>query len=205
MLRYNKHLEKLILDYDRFVDVLEILKVVASHGSLRHLCFSIDIRVPWSGNYREEWNEVFSQICAKLVSFNLPDLDFDHRFDCLPPLVNAKNLTQLTLGRLPTSETFRQMADNYICLQNVNFHGIDCSEHSDVAYFIEKQCETLTSLVIYTSTSDPLPAIFKCRHLKKLHLFSYWADINLDRYVSIATLLTLTAEHRGRWHRPHYK
>jgi DnaJ-domain-containing protein 1 len=25
------------------------------------------------------------------------------------------------------------------------------------------------------------------------------------RYVSIATLLTLTTEHRGRWHRPRYK
>jgi transcription initiation factor TFIID subunit 7 len=26
-----------------------------------------------------------------------------------------------------------------------------------------------------------------------------------DRYVSVATILTLTTEHRGRWHRPRYK
>jgi hypothetical protein len=29
--------------------------------------------------------------------------------------------------------------------------------------------------------------------------------MNPNRYVSIATLLTLTTEHRGRWHRPRYK
>jgi hypothetical protein len=30
-------------------------------------------------------------------------------------------------------------------------------------------------------------------------------EVTLNRYVSIETLLTLTTEHRGRWHRPQYK
>jgi host cell factor len=29
--------------------------------------------------------------------------------------------------------------------------------------------------------------------------------VSIHRYVSTATLLTLTTEHRGRWHRPRYK
>jgi hypothetical protein len=71
------------------------------------------------------------------------------------------------------------MADNYTCLQNVEFivEIDDWSENSDVTYFLDKQKETLTSLVIQSRYQygqyhliDPMPAISKCQNLKKLHL-----------------------------------
>jgi hypothetical protein len=68
MLRSNKHLEKLILDCH--YNVLEILKVVAPHNSLRHLEFAIGMPgICMSVKYQAEWNEVFSRICAKLTTF----------------------------------------------------------------------------------------------------------------------------------------
>jgi hypothetical protein len=167
MLRDNKHLRKLILAHDLdIMAVLEILKVVAPHGSLRHLEFGIwyMVVVP------VEWNEVFSQICAKLTSIEY----FGERLapDCLAPLEKAKNLTWLKLQQaLPTAETFRQMANNYMCLQNIDLNYVDCSEKSAMAYFLEKQSHTLTSLRIMTDTKNALAAIYKCRNLKKLHLF----------------------------------
>jgi hypothetical protein len=104
------------------------------------------IRIPV--NKQEEWKKVLSQICTKLASFCLQSNNAGY-LDFLDPLVNAKYLTTLKLGRLPTPETFRQMADNYTCLQNVEFlYDVDCSENSDVAYFLEKQKDTLTSLSI---------------------------------------------------------
>jgi hypothetical protein len=128
-------------------NVLKILKVVAPHGSLRHLELNIGIIIPM--NIQEEWKEVFSQICTRLSYFGgWTDIDRPD-FEAFAPLVNAKYLTTLKLRYLPTSETFRQMADNYTCLQNVDFSNIDdWSENSDVTYFLDKQKETLTSLVI---------------------------------------------------------
>jgi hypothetical protein len=64
MLRDNKNIEKVILTT---WNVLKILKVVAPHGSLRHLELNIGIMIPM--NNREEWKQVFSQICTRLTSF----------------------------------------------------------------------------------------------------------------------------------------
>jgi hypothetical protein len=166
MLRDNKHLENLILGRNSALNVLKILKVVAQHGSLRHLEFELYWTVPV--NNREEWNKVFSQICTRLTSFKSPFSSRSGAFfaseyfassHSFAPLVNAKFLTTLKLGGLPSSETFRQMADNYTCLQNFEvLKGfVDLSQISDMAYFLEKQSETLTSLKItpYYRTVSP--------------------------------------------------
>jgi hypothetical protein len=103
-------------------------------------------------------------------------------YDCLAPLVNAKYLTTLKLGKVPTSTTFRQMADNYTCIQHVDFYGCDSSENSDVAYFLEKQSETLTSITLTTPTEKPLIAISKCQNLTKLFLkvfFFFFFEITI--------------------------
>jgi hypothetical protein len=169
MLRDNKHIEKLILGHH--LDILEILKIVAPHGSLRHIDFSSQMPAP---DHPEEWRAVFSQICAKITSVTSIGYGYkENYFDFLAPLVNAKYLTRLAMT-LPSSETFRQMADNYTCLQHVSLYmAIDCSENSDVAYFLEKQSLTLTSLEISTGTWNLLPAISKSQNLKKLSLFVY--------------------------------
>jgi hypothetical protein len=173
MLHDNKHLEKLILD-SFYLNVFEILKVVAPHGSLKHLEVR-DIHIPSAVEDREAWIEVFFQICAKLTTFKCTG-EVSLGFDCLAPLANAKNLTTLKSG-VPTSETFRQMADNYTGLQNLRIYGwVDCEENSDLAYFLEKQSQTLTSLRIFTRTKIPMPAISKCRNLKKL-----WLDLGRGR------------------------
>jgi hypothetical protein len=60
---------------------------------------------------QDEWNEVFSQICAKLITYNftwLGDRIDNVGYDFLAPLANAKNLTTLKLRGIPSSETFRQ-------------------------------------------------------------------------------------------------
>jgi hypothetical protein len=196
MLRDNKHIEKLILKETIFQndDILEILKVVAPHGSLRHLDLGLSMfnDLSISENNQEEWEEVFSQICAKLTSFESDLMTIGDDFDCYAPLANAKYLTTLKLVNLPSSETIREMADNYTCLQNIEFFDgdVDCSENSDVAYFLEKQSETLTSLMIETSTVAPLIAISKCQHLKKLHLCSttFKIDVILNGLEGLSNL-----------------
>jgi hypothetical protein len=197
MLRHNKHLKKIILG--RGIDgmgILDILKVVAPHGSLRHLEFVMEWPVP--DKHEEDWKEVFSQICAKLTSIKYRESKKHcgpmKPSYCLAPLENAKNLTWLTLeNALLTSETFRQIADNYTCLQNVHFFDVDCSENSAMAYFLEKQSHTLTSLNIYTPNENPLPAIYKCQYLKKLDLFvsSNFIQPNLDSLGSLSKLKCL--------------
>jgi hypothetical protein len=194
MLRCNKRLEKLVLVRLENWDVLAILKVVAPHGSLRHLEFCIDMESVWPVEDQDEWNEAFPQICATLTTLDCYCyVEEDNGFDCLAPLVNAKNMTTLKLEKLITSDTFRQMADNYTCLQNVDLYDFDCSENSDVAYFLEKQSKTLTSLNISTPTKNPLPAIFKCRNLKKLWLsyFLFSCDLNLNDLGSLSNLKSL--------------
>jgi hypothetical protein len=195
MLRDNKHIEKLTLE--TCLNVLEVLKVVAPHGSLRHLELKKNLQFHADGGIRnqdEEWKKVFSQICSKLTSFEYFELE---DFNCLAPLVNAKYLTTLKLEGLPTSETFRYMADNYTCLQNVEFDDIeDCSENSELAHFLEKQSGTLTSLVIVTWDKNPLPAISKCQKLKRLHLKTAGCsdDMNLDSLGSLSNLRYLFLE-----------
>jgi hypothetical protein len=121
----------------------------------------------WS---QENWHEALSQICPNLKVLDIGCL-LRSPPNYLAPIVNAKHLTTLKLGMVPTSELFRQMANNYICLQNVELiNGVDCSEYSDFAYFLEKQSKTLTSLTVYTGTQKPLIAISKCQNLKRLHL-----------------------------------
>jgi hypothetical protein len=112
-------------------------------------------------------------------------------FDILAPLVNATYLTTLTLGEAPISETFRKMADNYTCLQD--FQMFDSPNWSDVEYFLEKQCETLTSLKISTSSTNPLGTISKCRNLKILHLYlnNEDADTYLDGLENLSKLRCL--------------
>jgi hypothetical protein len=203
MLRDNKHLKKLILKEWRGLECLKILKVVAPHGNLRHLEFhyAVYFRV----EHRDELKEVLSQICAKLTTFkfiniNLPDVASwtcgtytDNGF--FDPLVNAKNLTTLTLARLPRSETLRQMAENYTCLQYLDLTSlrvnVDCSENSDLASCLEKQRQTMTSLKITTCTQNPLPAISKCQNLRKLELQYFLGNINLDRLGSLSNLKSL--------------
>jgi hypothetical protein len=68
MLRNNKHLEKLTLERCLHRDMLEILKVVVPHGTLRHLELNMEII---DDNDIEEWRDVFSQIFAKLTTFHL--------------------------------------------------------------------------------------------------------------------------------------
>jgi hypothetical protein len=184
MLRDNKHIEKLILG--NHLDILEILKTVAPHGSLRHIDFSTQMPAP---DHPEEWKAVFSQICAKITSVTSIGWRYEENdFDFLAPLANAKYLTRLAIT-LPSSETFRQMADNYTCLQHVSLYGVDCSENSDVAYFLEKQRQTLTSLAISTPTWNLLPpAISKSQNLKKC-FYSYSAD--LDGLGSLSQLKSL--------------
>jgi hypothetical protein len=211
MLRDNKHLIFLILEdvldvgddnVNSTSNVLEVFKAVAPHGSLRHLCFVIGRPLPVAD--QKEWMDVFSQICAKLTTFRYYNFELEtpgeeDGFDCLAPLANAKYLTTLTLSTIPSSETFRQMADNYTCLQNVNLYGFDCSESSDVAYFLEEQSQTLTSLKIDTTTENPLPAISKCRNLKKLWLESYdfYGDtaLILNDWGSLSNLKCLCLDH----------
>jgi hypothetical protein len=198
MLRDNKKIKKLILT--SYEDVFKILKVVAPHGSLRHLELLMDVAFPMQEN-QEEWKKVFSQICTRLTSFRgFPMIrEAFEDFEAFAPLVNAKYLTTLKLIRLlPRSETFRQMADNYTCLQNVEFDaGIDdWSETSDVTYFLDKQKETLTSLVIRARLNpidpiDPLPAIYKCQKLKKLHLCADWVKLNLNGLGCLSNLKCL--------------
>jgi Leucine-rich repeat (LRR) protein len=141
---------------------------------------------------QDEWNEVFSQICAKLITYNftwLGDRIDNVGYDFLAPLANAKNLTTLKLRGIPSSETFRQMADNYTCLKNLEFYcDVNVEENSDVAYFLEKQSQTLTSIIISTPTENPLPAISKCRNLKTLSLTSYVVVKNLDSLGSLSKL-----------------
>jgi hypothetical protein len=192
MLGDNKHLEHLILGRNSSENILKILKVVAQHGTLRHL----ELEFYWIGyhNNQEEWNKVFSQICTRLTSFKSPH--WHHLFrasvsDSFAPLVNAKFLTTLKLGGLPSSETFRQMADNYTCLQNFEvLEGfVDLSQISDMAYFLEKQSETLTSLKITTwNMMDLMSAISKCRNLKNLDLTCHDCDVNLDSLGSLSNL-----------------
>jgi hypothetical protein len=50
--------------------------------------------------------------------------------------------------------------------------AVDCSKNSELAYFLDKQCESLTGLKITTASTDALTAISKCRNLKNLHLYS---------------------------------
>jgi hypothetical protein len=221
MLRDNKHLKKLIFEEWRGLECLEILKVVAPHSNLRHLEFHGDGQTNHGvTDIQEECKEVLSQIYAKLTTFkyfgsmlghdfldgSLSDVVFvdvlsQQFFDgsllevlILDQLVNAKNLTMLTLPRLPRSETLRQMAENYTCLQYVDLTpmcgNVDCSENSDWAYFLEKQCQTLTSLKIFTRTLNPMPAIFKCQNLRKLELQCY-SNLALDSLGSLSNLKSL--------------
>jgi hypothetical protein len=147
----------------------------------------------------EIWKEVFSQICAKLtyiVYFGIAEPPFDY----LAPLENAKKLSWLKIQRaLLTSETVRQMADNYTCLQSVDLHDVDCSKNSAMEYFLEKQSHTLTSLKITTDDKNPLPAISKCRNLKKLDLFlsRKYPLTNLDRLGSLSMLKCLRLQNIG--------
>jgi hypothetical protein len=194
MLRDNKHLENLILESDtRYskLNILKILKVVAQHDSLRHLELPINVDIPW--NNQQEWKKVFSQICTRLTSFKSSRNWMGD--DIFAPLVKAKFLTTLKVGSF-SSETFRKMADNYTCLQNLTclqtpdsyLNNFELSPNSDVAYLLKKQSETLTSLKIFTRTRDPIPAISKCRNLKKLDLFSYAPDLNLESLGSLSNL-----------------
>jgi hypothetical protein len=198
MLRDNKHLKKLIFEEWRGLECLEILKVVAPHSNLRHLEFHGDGQTNHGvTDIQEECKEVLSQIYAKLTTFKLNDVFWDGSLlddVFLDQLVNAKNLTTLTLPRLPRSETLRQMAENYTCLQYVDLTpmcgNVDCSENSDWAYFLEKQCQTLTSLKIFTFTKNPMPAIFKCQNLRKLEL-QCDSNLALDSLGSLSNLKSL--------------
>jgi hypothetical protein len=145
-------------------------------------CFRVELQ--------DEWKEVLSQICAKLTTFKFMDKSDDGFLD---PLVNAKNLTTLTLKTLPRSETLRQMAENYTCLQYVDLSSTshNCSENSDIAYLLEKQSQTLTSLKILTCTQNPLPVISKCQNLRKLKLRYFDGDINMDSLGSLSNLKSL--------------
>jgi hypothetical protein len=87
------------------------------------------------------------------------------------------------------------MADNFNCLQNVELNVLNRSDNLDVAYFLDKHSETLTSLAIYTGlTPEPLTAILKCKNLKKLRLEQAYApqkDLNcngLERLVNLRCL-----------------
>jgi hypothetical protein len=188
MLRENNHIEKLILDC-HFWNVLEVLKVVAPHGSLRHLKINNAIRLPVED--QEDWKEVFSSICEKLTTFShiIRDSMIPDDIDVLAPLANASMLESLELDGKPNA--FRQMADNYTCLQNLKIYDdVDCEENSDMAYFLEKQSQTLTCLSIRTNTENPLPAISKCQNLTRLTLKSV-AVVNLDSLGSLSNLKSL--------------
>jgi hypothetical protein len=187
MLRDNKHLENLILRSYIDLKLWEILKVVAQHGSLRHLELPFIWSIPV--NNQEEWKDVFSQICTRLTSFKSPSAWSTP--GCFDPLVKAKFLTTLKLGSFPSSETFRQMADNYTCLQNIEFYkAFNSRDYSDVAYFLEKQSETLTSLKIY-STRDPMTAISQCRNLKRVELKCLGPFLNYNSLGSFSNLRSL--------------
>jgi hypothetical protein len=87
------------------------------------------------------------------------------------------------------------MADNFNSLQNVEFNVLNRSDNLDVAYFLDKHSETLTSLAISTGLSpEPLTAILKCKNLKKLCLDQAYApqkDLNckgLERLVNLRCL-----------------
>jgi hypothetical protein len=81
------------------------------------------------------------------------------------------------------------MADNYTCLKNLQFYcAVNVEENSDVAYFLEKQSQTLTSIWMTTPTENPLPAISKCRNLKWLSFTSYAVVKNLDSLGSLSKL-----------------
>jgi hypothetical protein len=55
------------------------------------------------------------------------------------------------------------------------------------------------------TTNDALTAFWEGNDIMKELLQDYVCPVMCDRYISIATLLTLTTEHRGRWHRSRYK
>jgi hypothetical protein len=141
---------------------------------------------------QEKWNEVFSQICAKLTTLNFYWIEIpivEVGFDFLAPIASAKNLTMLKLMASPSSETFRQMADNYTCLKNLEICcDVNFAENSNLAYFLEKQSQTLTSIMIKTPSENPLPAISKCRNLKTLSLTSYAVVKNLDSLGKLSKL-----------------
>jgi hypothetical protein len=173
MLSTNKHLEKLVLNCSGILGT-KIVQIVSQHGYLRHLVLTQGKIIE---NDQEDWQEALSKICPKLKVLDISYLSYPQY--CLAPLVNAKWLTTLKLSRLPTSATFRQMADNCVCLQTLHLHGlIDCSENSDMAYFLDKQSKTLTSLTISTNTEKPLIAISKCQNLMNL-------DLKVDRFIII--------------------
>jgi hypothetical protein len=186
MLRDNKHLENLILRSYIDLKLWEILKVVAQHGSLRHLELPIYCSIPV--NNQEEWKEVFSQICTRLTYFKSPSA-WLLTPGCFAPLVQAKFLTTLKLGSLPSSENFRQMADNYTCLQNIAFYKVNGRDYLDVAYFLQKQSETVTSLEIHSS-KDPMTAVSQCRNLKKLDL-KCSKFLNFDSLGNLSNLTNL--------------
>jgi hypothetical protein len=112
MLRNNKHLQRLHFQgpilHPEHTDILEILKVVAPRGSLRHLeLCNVDDRD--SVKTRAGKSKVLSQIFANLTTYVLSG-NYSGRYDMddyLDPLVNAKNLTTLRLDTMPTSKTLR--------------------------------------------------------------------------------------------------
>jgi hypothetical protein len=74
---------------------------------------------------------------------------------------------------------------------------------------------TATAAVVVAKDSDEgvrfkniLRSVYQCGDYEKLQqgVFENYLEVKFkDRYVLIATLFTMTTEHRGRWHRPHYK
>jgi hypothetical protein len=193
MLRINPRVEKLVLNKNPGSWVLKVLKIVAPHGNLRHLELQ---SVCVNGSDQEDWQEALTHICPKLKVLNIGQLwtTETHSYDCLAPIVNATYLKTLTLGSVPTSETFRQMANYYTCLQNVLFDDmfyVDCSECSDLAYFLDKQSETLTSLTISTWSKEAMIAISKCQNLKKLHLKSRIGNIPIIHMNGLGRLSNL--------------
>jgi hypothetical protein len=164
MLRDNKQIRKLTLE--KRCNVLEILKVVAPHDSLRLLDLKMNLQKNIRKNQLPEWQKIFSQVSSKLTSFENLGPEW---FNCFAPLVNAKYLTTLRLGE--SRSRSRVMANKYTCLKNVEFVEIDdCSNNSELAHFLEKHSGTVTTLVLATMDKDPLPAITKCKNLKKFHL-----------------------------------
>jgi hypothetical protein len=176
MLSINKHLEKLVLNCQRIL-TMKIVQIVAQHGNLRHLVVNHGFLI--EDDDQKDWQEALSKICPKLKFLDIGYMHMESPQYCLAPLENAKWLTTLKLRELPSSATFRQMADNYVCFQTLHLHGlIDCSENSDMAYFLDKQSKTLTSLTIMTNTEKPLIAISKCQNLMNL-------DLKVDRFIII--------------------
>jgi hypothetical protein len=205
MLRIHTHLEKLVfanLEYSR--SVLKIIQILGRpHSNLRHLELFGNLEC-MSHQEWQDWQEAWSYICPKLkvLKFGWLVLDWFYTsdiddYDYLAPLVNAKYLTTLQLTKIPTSTTLRQMADNYICLRSLAC--LDCFkdslENSGMAYFLDKQSETLTSLKISTATEKPLIAISKCQKLEKLCLASLcmsWQDIDMNGLGSLSNLRYLS-------------